>query len=525
MKNKYKINNISLYFKETKVSDATISKVYLYFGTDGNGITTPQNIINGKILSYRIIELYNLDYDKTYYLQLIPENIYGEKQLNTPIWVIKTSPKPIYKPDYFEDFDKNIFYIPLGWNYFERELNDSVVITEDFNGNWFIGNFLNHNDSTRTLNYNIFLKCNGWIVTPNIILEDTIHKYYLTFDFGLTQWRYNLPDVMAPDDSVGVFITKDNYFRKNDVLLWITSKDSIKMFKNYQLAIPLKFYNDTIRIGFYAYSGKSNTDIDIFIDNFGVKKKSENSFIDTIKLDSKIFTKFVPTNYSYVVYLNENDSIPYISAVPQDKRSNVKIIQAKSLNDTAKIIVTAENPNFKSIYCIVFKTLSKNAFLSDLKLNNQTIDGFDPQKQKYTVEFNQWDNIPFVTAIAQDSCARVEIIQPSKLPDTVVVKVIAEDTSVINYYYVLLLVKTGVENSISNNLRVYPNPAKNYIYVEGVEILGTNLILMDLSGKILFERRLINGSNLINVESLQKGVYLLKILNDSNVKVLKFIKE
>lgn len=388
----------------------------------------------------RSIDLFNLDYDKTYYLQVIPENYYGIKQYNTPIWVIKTPPRPCFKPDYTENFDSSNF-IPLGWDNFELELKDSVKIVSGNNYKWYIKSFLNDFDNTLSLNYNIKWLCNNWIVSPHILLEDTIHKYYLTFDFGLTKFANNVADTMAKDDSVGVFITKDSYLRKNDTLLWITSKDKINLSKHYKVNIPIKYYNDTIRIGFYAYSGKSNSYIDIFIDNFSVRKISENCLLDSVKLDGKVLSDFSPNKFLYILSIDENTNIPIITAVPQDLKSVVEVIQAQKINDTAKIIVTAENPNFKSIYRIVFKSLS------------------------------------------------------------------------------------SVENSITNNFRIYPNPAKNYIYVEGVEILDANLVLMDLSGKILFERKLQNGINTINIESLQKGVYLLKILNDSNAKVFRFIKQ
>lgn len=77
-------------------------------------------------------------------------------------------------------------------------------------------------------------------------------------------------------------------------------------------------------------------------------------------------------------------------------------------------------------------------------------------------------------------------------------------------------VTTSIDEDKSLDFSFYPNPSSDYIKIEGVKV--DEWEIMSLSGKTI-----INGfhSNNINVESLQPGVYLLKVNNALFKKVIK----
>ncbi len=69
-------------------------------------------------------------------------------------------------------------------------------------------------------------------------------------------------------------------------------------------------------------------------------------------------------------------------------------------------------------------------------------------------------------------------------------------------------------------LRVYPNPASDYVYVNGVD--NGDLTISDMSGKVLISSRIAENTA-IDISTLSAGVYMLKVKSaegDYSVKLL-----
>jgi hypothetical protein len=69
-------------------------------------------------------------------------------------------------------------------------------------------------------------------------------------------------------------------------------------------------------------------------------------------------------------------------------------------------------------------------------------------------------------------------------------------------------------NSIFNNfndalVKVYPNPASDFIYIETIEDINSTLV--DINGKIIFATK----EKTIDISKLTKGMYILRIENKS----------
>jgi hypothetical protein len=80
-----------------------------------------------------------------------------------------------------------------------------------------------------------------------------------------------------------------------------------------------------------------------------------------------------------------------------------------------------------------------------------------------------------------------------------------------------------VENNFNEeNIKIYPNPTRNEMYV--ISDLNLDIIeIMDLNGRKLKSQKLEN--NAINIQDLKNGIYFLKINLDSNYIIKKIIKE
>jgi hypothetical protein len=82
---------------------------------------------------------------------------------------------------------------------------------------------------------------------------------------------------------------------------------------------------------------------------------------------------------------------------------------------------------------------------------------------------------------------------------------------------------TATGNLLVNNddeIVLYPNPAQNVIYLKNTVTDNLQVVIYNLSGCVLMSAILSNTGEGIDVSSLSKGFYLLKIKN----KTFKFSK-
>jgi hypothetical protein len=76
----------------------------------------------------------------------------------------------------------------------------------------------------------------------------------------------------------------------------------------------------------------------------------------------------------------------------------------------------------------------------------------------------------------------------------------------------------------TDNISVFPNPASGLISINLETTTGTSVAeLMDVSGKIVIEQIFQNSINLLNIQSLGAGVYVLKIENTKFSEAIKII--
>ena len=83
----------------------------------------------------------------------------------------------------------------------------------------------------------------------------------------------------------------------------------------------------------------------------------------------------------------------------------------------------------------------------------------------------------------------------------------------------------GINNLNSNmQFRFFPNPVNNKLFFEGIENENTEISVLTIDGKILKQMNE-KGINQIDLSDLQKGTYLLKIINSKIVYFKKIIKQ
>jgi hypothetical protein len=83
------------------------------------------------------------------------------------------------------------------------------------------------------------------------------------------------------------------------------------------------------------------------------------------------------------------------------------------------------------------------------------------------------------------------------------------------------------EDQITKEIRFFPNPVKDLLWLEGFKALNTALFIYNNDGKFIGETSLQHFGEryFIDVSTLPKGVYLLKTVTEQEFKSVKFIKE
>ena len=86
-------------------------------------------------------------------------------------------------------------------------------------------------------------------------------------------------------------------------------------------------------------------------------------------------------------------------------------------------------------------------------------------------------------------------------------------------------IKLSIGTTRTINVLVYPNPASDYLHIDGAEI-GSSIDLYDVFGKLLLHETVTNSVATLNIQALPVGTYLLNIITKEGEKgTAKLLKE
>jgi hypothetical protein len=77
----------------------------------------------------------------------------------------------------------------------------------------------------------------------------------------------------------------------------------------------------------------------------------------------------------------------------------------------------------------------------------------------------------------------------------------------------------------SVKFQVYPNPVENQLKVSGVNLCGAELIIFNVNGQPVLKRIIGSDVVLLNVQDLNPGIHILKMIRKAQVETFKFIKK
>ena len=83
----------------------------------------------------------------------------------------------------------------------------------------------------------------------------------------------------------------------------------------------------------------------------------------------------------------------------------------------------------------------------------------------------------------------------------------------------------AVINLITSQVHIYPNPVYDVLHLDNVD-KQTGYSLLTIVGSVIKQNTLVSGHNVISLQSLPPGVYMLEILNRDGEKIItKIIKQ
>ena len=78
----------------------------------------------------------------------------------------------------------------------------------------------------------------------------------------------------------------------------------------------------------------------------------------------------------------------------------------------------------------------------------------------------------------------------------------------------------------SEFLNIYPNPSNDNITISSPSLTGiTQLSIFNVSGKKIIDRQLTVNENRIDISTLPRGVYFVRVQNEKMVEVGKMVKQ
>lgn len=80
---------------------------------------------------------------------------------------------------------------------------------------------------------------------------------------------------------------------------------------------------------------------------------------------------------------------------------------------------------------------------------------------------------------------------------------------------------TGINREEVMDLRIYPNPATDYLNVETA--VASSIELIDMNGRVLFTSEIMTDQAEINVSDLNSGLYFIKVANEKSTSVEKVV--
>ena len=246
--------------------------------------------------------------------------------------------------------------------------------------------------------------------------------------------------------------------------------------------------------------------------------------LSDLQLNGETVEGFNPivTEYSVVIFGTE---VPTVTATPRNPDATVEITQPTADNLVATVAVTDRDSS--RTYTVNITLAEANADLSDLRLDGNTINGFDPAVTEYTIASTSY-NMPVITATPASEYATMEITQPIENNETQYVGTVTVTCGELTKTYTVTInYVEGINEQFVSHFTLYPNPTNGQIIISLDENVGaTEAIIYNMMGQPVMTQSVNENQFEMKLNNLQSGIYFVALHNGNKVVgIQKIIKE
>ena len=294
----------------------------------------------------------------------------------------------------------------------------------------------------------------------------------------------------------------------------------------------LELGNNTFRIEVTAENGTTKRIYTVTV----IRDKSSDATLENLTASNGALTPEFDANITnYTIEVNNDiNTINLTGTASHTGAIVVGNITDGLLNtgeNTFEITVTAEDGISTKNYTItVIRAKSTDATLQNMTINRGVlVPVFNSNITDYSVEVGDNTTTFTVNVIANHEQAVIKgnvtgaTLELGK--NTFEVIVTAEDGATTKTYTIVVArnKSTGVDNVENNNtLALYPNPAKDILYIESSEPVQ-RISIYNITGKMV--KQIEKTGSSLDISDLTKGLYLIRIATPQGETIRKIIKE
>ena len=188
------------------------------------------------------------------------------------------------------------------------------------------------------------------------------------------------------------------------------------------------------------------------------RQVSDNALLSAIYLDGAPLQEFYESTF---VYQLTSSTLPTVTATAAETNAKVQtaILRQDDTHYVVFIQVTAPNGYTKQGYTVAINlhTLRSTALLNDIRANNASIDGFEPNKFTYDIKLPAGSDMPMFKAITADGATAVANANEQGRFTTITYNVTSEDGTANNTYEVMVEI---LQSSVNTLEAIYLNGAQ-----------------------------------------------------------------
>jgi hypothetical protein len=251
--------------------------------------------------------------------------------------------------------------------------------------------------------------------------------------------------------------------------------------------------------------------------------------IDSIMIGDSVIAGFFSWN-TIKEFRLPYQTVPAATAYLADDLASAVITNATAYSDTTFIVVTSKDGTFTRTYKFSLVKMSSDASLSDIKISNVSLEGFNPSTFSYNVELPfGTTKVPSVSAVVNEPHAKYKSTRATALPGTTTILVTAEDKTTATYSVNFTVAPSAIkESDNSDAFAVYPNPASGQTTIDLSSLEGKNTILTitTLQGQVIQQLDVTGLDNyILSLNHLQDAVYFISVISPERIQVQKlFVK-